>query len=178
MHSEYAPENPGSVQLVEVVASDDVLTFGDSSRPLSLFLDPRLNHTPVQCAMLMKMRPSGGRSLALAESSGKLRAELVYPDDECARINVFDGDGDPLWSDTIRVEECLPDSPRYVIPTIRPMYRTLAGTFMLFLLVLVPIMLIYPYAGARFATLASLAVLLVVVASVGLLILVRTWLKL
>jgi hypothetical protein len=163
---------------IEVVETPDGVRYTVGSQNGLLYHDSKLNHTPLQCGSLMKLlRGSQGR-IAFRNPEGRLVATIALSDDHSAAIAYYAGDGTPAWTDTLQAEECLPDAPRYLIPRIRPMYRALTGAFMLFLLVLFPIMFLYPTAGPAFATAASIGIVLVVAACVGVLVLIRTWLKL
>ncbi|MDR3707965.1 MAG: hypothetical protein P4L33_06675 [Capsulimonadaceae bacterium] len=161
---------PGSPVIVSVrvdgEGEDAALQFGGPDGPLRIFQQPKLNQTPAQSAALLKTRVTTGNEIDFQDEAGIIRATLRFSDDGDATLSMFDAMGRLEWSAPIRAEHVVPDTPA-LLPKRTRRYRMIAGSFMLFLLVLTaPFILITPSAGPDFVVRASIGLIIAVMASI------------
>lgn len=163
---------------LKIVDNGDALVYEIGSVRQQIFLDPKLNHTPAQFIRIMKLRRLLGQIVVCRDEQGTPRAEIVYLSDGDATIELFAATGGAtLWKDTLAVDDCLPDTPE-IVPKVRPSYRALAASFMLFLLILFPIMLLFLRPRPYWTADACIGVLVTVILCVVVLTAVRYRLKL
>ena len=132
MDSPEPPVPPEAAAHIEVTVTDEAILFTSGETPGCIYLDPKLNHTPIQCAHLMKLRRSFGDNVMLRDSASVQRATIHFPDDDTATVTIMGTDGAEIWTDTLHAAECLPDAPDFIVPRIRPMYRALTAAVALF----------------------------------------------
>jgi hypothetical protein len=174
--------NDGSDELilVSVEESDDYpesLTFDDGAGMLRLYAAPDLiRNNPLLCLRLFKLVKREGSGITFHDSATLPRARLAEVGGN-AELSYYDPHGQPVWTLTIRPEDCLGDAPQ-IVPQSRPMYRLIAPFFMLFILIISAFILFALRHWLTIFTTASIAFTLFVAAMIAVLIAVRQRLRL